>query len=135
MNLQHTMRGASLIEAAVAVALLALITLAVAGSQLTMARAQRTTIWRERALWLADARIELEHAAPGAEAGMTAIAAASLPGGAMKLDGGAGSVRLAIVGWRDGDAAAPVQCGAAGVSARPPSCVRIPFREVMADGH
>ncbi|KVN24677.1 N-terminal cleavage protein [Burkholderia pyrrocinia] len=129
------MRGASLIEATVAVALLAMITLSVAGSQLTMMRAQRTTIWRERALWLADARVELAHAAPGAEAGMTALTAASLPGGAMTIDGGAGSVRLAIVGWRDGDAASPMQCGAAEVSARPPSCVRIPFREVTDDGH
>ncbi|MXN78723.1 hypothetical protein GR157_28825 [Burkholderia sp. 4701] len=135
MNLRHTMRGASLIEATVAVALLAMITLAVAGSQLAMARAQHTTIWRERALWLADARIELEHAAPGAEAGMAALTAASLPGGTTATDGGAGSVRWVVVGWRDGAAAAPVQCGAAGVSARPPSCVRIPFHEAMPDGH
>ncbi|TCW86465.1 hypothetical protein C5O80_00320 [Burkholderia sp. SRS-46] len=133
MNLRHTTRGASLIEAMVAVALLAIIMLAVAGSQLAMARAQRSTIWRERALWLADARIELEHAAPGAAAGMTALTAASLPGGAMTIDGGAGGVRRVLVGWRDGDTAAPVQCGAAGVPARPPSCVRIPFREAMAN--
>ncbi|RQR58409.1 hypothetical protein DIE18_21030 [Burkholderia sp. Bp9125] len=135
MNLRRTMRGASLIEATVAVALLAMITLAVVGSQLAMARAQRTTIWRERALWLADARIELGHVAPGAEGGMAALASASFPGGVVTTEGSAGSVRLAIVSWRDGAAAAPVQCGAAGVSARPPSCVRLPFREAVADGH
>ncbi|KAG8150614.1 type IV pilus modification PilV family protein [Burkholderia catarinensis] len=127
------MRGTSLIEAMLAIALLATVMLAVAGSQLAMARAQRATIWRERALWLADARIERLHAAAGAGDGLAALAAASLPGGAMTLDGGPGGVRYAIVGWRGGHAAAPSRCEAAGVSAQPPSCIRIPFRETGAD--
>lgn len=58
MSTCRAMRGASLIEVMVAVALLAVMMLAVAGSQISMMRAQRTMIWRERALWLADAQIE-----------------------------------------------------------------------------
>ena len=48
--MRNAMRGTSLIEAMLAIALLATVMLAAAGSQLAMARAQRATIWRERAL-------------------------------------------------------------------------------------
>ncbi|KVT58776.1 N-terminal cleavage protein [Burkholderia ubonensis] len=132
MSARRTMRGASLIEAAVAVALLAVMMLAVAGGQFAMARAQRSTIWRERALWLADARIESARAAPDADAGLAALAVASLPDGVMTIDGGPVGARLATVGWRDGDAAG---CETVGRSARSPSCVRIPFREVPANAY
>lgn len=67
---RNAMRGTSLIEATLAIALLATVMLAVAGSQLAMARAQRATIWRERALWLADARIERSYAGAGANAAL-----------------------------------------------------------------
>lgn len=131
------MRGTSLIEATIAVALLALMMLTVAGSQLAMARAQRATIWRERALWLADARIERMRVAPHADAGLAALVAASLPDGTMTIDGGAGGgaggVWRMTVGWRAGDATASARCGAPEVSTHPPSCVQIPFGEVTAD--
>ncbi|MGU7782364.1 type IV pilus modification PilV family protein [Burkholderia sp. PU8-34] len=127
------MRGTSLIEAMIAVALLALVMLTVAGSQLAMARAQRTTIWRERALWLADARIERMRMAPDADASVAALAAASLPDGAITVEGGVGGVRRMTVRWRNGDAKAPMRCGAEEGSMRPPSCARIPFSEVKAD--
>ncbi|CAB3760843.1 MULTISPECIES: type IV pilus modification PilV family protein [Burkholderia] len=127
------MRGTSLIEATLAIALLATVMLAVAGSQLTMARAQQATIWRERALWLADARIERSHAAPEAGDGLAALVAASLPGGAISRADGPDGIRYAIVGWRSGNAAAASRCDEARVSARPPACVRVPFREAGAD--
>nr|WP_249200998.1 hypothetical protein [Burkholderia cenocepacia] len=126
------MRGTSLIEATLAIALLATVMLAVVGSQLTMARAQRTTIWRERALWLADARIERLHAAAADDA-LVALAAASLPGGTMTLDGGPGGIRYVVVGWRGGTQGASPRCGATGTSTQPPSCVRMPFRESVVD--
>ncbi|MEF9444815.1 hypothetical protein DF147_17030 [Burkholderia cenocepacia] len=131
--MRNAMRGTSLIEATLAIALLATVMLAVAGSQLAMARAQRATIWRERALWLADARIERLHAPAAAGDGLAALAAASLPGGAMMLDGGPGGVRYAVVRWRGGDGRASARCDGAGMSTRPPSCVRIPFRERAGD--
>ncbi|MET3214739.1 UNVERIFIED_ORG: type II secretory pathway component PulK [Burkholderia territorii] len=131
--MRNAMRGTSLIEATLAIALLATVMLAAAGSQLAMARAQRATIWRERALWLADARIERLHAAAAADDGLAALAAASLPGGAMTLDGGPGGVRYAVVRWRGGDGLASVRCDAAGMSAQLPSCVRIPFHERAGD--
>ncbi|MGY6238457.1 hypothetical protein [Burkholderia ambifaria] len=130
---RRSMRGTSLLEAVLAVALLAVVMLAVAGSQLAMTRAQRATIWRERALWLADARIERRHAAAGADDGIAALAAASLPGGAMTLDHGPGGVRYMIVGWRGAGAAVSTRCEGAGATVTPPSCVRIPFREVEVD--
>jgi len=130
---RNAMRGTSLIEATLAIALLATVMLAVVGSQLTMARVQRTTIWRERALWLADARIERLHAAAAADDGLVALAAASLPGGAMTLDGGPGGIRYVVVGWRGGNQGASPRCGAAGTSTQPPSCVRMPFRESTVD--
>nr|WP_185732269.1 hypothetical protein [Burkholderia sp. Bp8963] len=136
MNARRMMRGTSLIEATIAVALLALMMLTVAGSQLAMARAQRTTIWRERALWLADARIERMRVAPHADAGLAALVAASLPNGTlgtMTIDGGPGGVRRMTLGWRAGDAMASARCGAPEVSTHPPSCVQIPFGEVAAD--
>ncbi|WP_269505391.1 hypothetical protein [Burkholderia sp. IMCC1007] len=132
-RMRESTRGTSLLEAVLAVALLAVVMLAVAGSQLAMARMQRATIWRERALWLADARIERLHVAATADDGVAALVAASLPGGAMTLDPGAGDVRYAVVGWRDAGAAASARCEAAGVTTGPPSCVRIPFREADAD--
>lgn len=132
--MRHAMRGTSLLEATLAIALLATVMLAVAGSQLAMARAQRATIWRERALWLADARIERLHAAAAVDDGLEASAATSLPGGAMALDGGPGGVRYAVVGWRGGNGGASPRCDAAGASsAQPRSCVRIPFRERARD--
>ncbi|WP_423759286.1 hypothetical protein [Burkholderia sp. NLJ2] len=131
--MRNAMHGTSLIEAMLAIALLAAVMLAVAGSQLAMARTQRATIWRERALWLADARAERSRAGAGADDGLAALAAAALPGGAMSLDDGPGGARYAIVGWRGGSAAASPQCEAAGASAQLPSCVRIPFREADAD--
>ncbi|MBY8609032.1 hypothetical protein K7N18_29845 [Burkholderia arboris] len=131
--MRKAMRGTSLIEAALAIALLATVMLAVTGSQLAMARAQRATIWRERALWLADAHIERLHAAAAADDGLAAWAAAALPGGAVTFDGGPGGVRYAIVRWRGDNAAASPRCEAAGVSAQLPSCVRVPFRERVAD--
>ncbi|WP_423378397.1 hypothetical protein [Burkholderia sp. LMG 32019] len=130
---RNAMRGTSLIEAMLAVALLAAVMLAVAGSQLAMARAQRATIWRERALWLADARIERVHVAVEADDGLAARAAASLPGGALTRGDGPGGVRYAVVGWRGGNAATGPRCDAAGRSAQPSSCVRIPYRETDAD--
>ena len=133
MTMRNAMHGTSLIEAMLAVALLATVMLAVAGSQLAMARTQRATIWRERALWLADARIERPRAGAGADDGLAALAAASLPGGAMTLDDGPAGVRYAIVGWRGGNAAVSPRCEVAGAPAQPPSCVRIPFREAGAD--
>ncbi|HEP6427244.1 TPA: type IV pilus modification PilV family protein [Burkholderia cenocepacia] len=131
--MRNAMRGTSLIEATLAIALLATVMLAVVGSQLAMARAQRATIWRERALWLADARIERLHAAAAADDGLAALAAASLPGGAMTLDGGPGAVRYAVVGWRGGNGGASSRCEATGTSTQPPSCVRMPFRDGLAD--
>ncbi|WP_175843860.1 hypothetical protein [Burkholderia arboris] len=131
--MRKAMRGTSLIEAALAIALLATVMLAVTGSQLAMARAQRATIWRERALWLADAHIERLHVAAAADDGLAARAAAALPGGAVTLDGGPGGVRYALVRWRGDNAAASSRCEAAGVSAQLPSCVRVPFRERVAD--
>ncbi|MDR8731780.1 type IV pilus modification PilV family protein [Burkholderia pseudomultivorans] len=135
MTVRHASRGTSLLEATLAIALLAIVMLAVAGSQLAMAQAQRVTIWRERALWLADARIERMHAAPAAGDGLAALAAASLPGGAMSLDAAAGGMRFVVVGWRAGDAAASSRCGDARGSKELPACVRIPFREGDADAH
>ncbi|MCR4465047.1 hypothetical protein [Burkholderia sp. SCN-KJ] len=128
-------RGTSLLEAVLAIALLATVMLAVAGSQLAMTRAQRATIWRERALWLADARIERRHAATGADDGIAALAAASLPGGTMTLDDGPAGVRYVVVGWRDTNAyaATSARCEGAGATVKPASCVRIPFREAHAD--
>lgn len=123
--------GTSLIEVMVAVALLAALMLAVAGSQLAMLRAQRTTIWRERALWLADARIEGARAAAGADPGLAALAAASLPDGTVTVAAGQGDARVAVVAWRDGDAAAP--CDAWHASLRLPSCARVPFAEAHRD--
>ncbi|AXF19771.1 hypothetical protein CUJ89_04075 [Burkholderia pyrrocinia] len=133
MATRDAMHGTSLIEAMLAIALLAAVMLAVAGSQLAMARVQRATIWRERALWLADARIERSHAGAGGDDGLAALAVASLPGGAMTLNDGPGGVRYAVVGWRGSDVVASPRCEAAGMSAQPPSCVRIPFREAGAD--
>ena len=49
-RMRSRMQGASLLEAVLAIALLAMVMLAVAGSQLAMPRAQRSTMWRERAL-------------------------------------------------------------------------------------
>ncbi|MCA8234134.1 type IV pilus modification PilV family protein [Burkholderia cenocepacia] len=129
---RSAMRGTSLIEATLAIALLVTVMLAVVGSQLTMARVQRTTIWRERALWLADARIERLHAA-AADDGLVALAAASLPGGAMTIDGGPGGIRYVVVGWRGGNQGASPGCGATGTSTQPPSCVRMPFRDSAVD--
>ncbi|WP_175871620.1 hypothetical protein [Burkholderia sp. BCC0397] len=131
--MRHAMRGTSLIEATLAIALLATVMLAVVGSQLAMARAQRATIWRERALWLADARIERLHAAAAADDGLAALAAVSLPGGAMTLDGGPGGVRYAVVRWRGGNGGAPLRCDVVGASTQPPSCVRMPFRDRAGD--
>lgn len=126
-------RGTSLLEAVLAVALLAVVMLAVAGSQLAMVRMQRATIWRERALWFADARIERLSVAATAGDSVASLVAASLPGGTMTLDRGTAGVRYAIVGWRDADATASTRCEAAGVTTKPPSCVRIPFWEAGAD--
>ncbi|UQN68729.1 prepilin-type N-terminal cleavage/methylation domain-containing protein [Burkholderia multivorans] len=128
-------RGKSLLEAMLAIALLAIVMLAVAGSQLAMARAQRAMVWRERALWLADARLEYRRAARGADGGVATLAAASLPGGSTAIESGPGGVQFAIVAWRGERTVAPsqAQCGNAVPSAQPPSCVRIPFREVDAD--
>ncbi|WP_423391640.1 type IV pilus modification PilV family protein [Burkholderia sp. LMG 21824] len=131
--MRNAMRGTSLIEAMLAIALLATVMLAVAGSQLAMARAQRATIWRERALWMADARIERLRVAAQADDGLAARAAATLPGGAMLRGDGPGGVRYAVVGWRGGNAATGPRCDAAGRSVQPPSCVRIPYREADAD--
>ena len=131
--MRNAMRGTSLLEAMLAVALLAAVMLAVAGSQLAMARAQRATIWRERALWLADARIERLHVAAQADDGLAARAAASLPGGAMTRGDGPGGVSYAVVGWHGGHAATGPRCDATGRPAQPPSCVRIPYRETDAD--
>lgn len=133
MSARRAVRGTSLIEVMVAVALLAIVMLAVAGSQLSMMRAQRTTIWRERALWLADARIERMRVAPDADDGLSALAAASLPDGTVAVDGGQGGVRIATVGWRDGDSAAPARCEAVSALARVSSCMRIPFAEGRVD--
>ncbi|WP_111998900.1 type IV pilus modification PilV family protein [Burkholderia cepacia] len=131
--MRNAMRGTSLLEAMLAVALLATVMLAVAGSQLAMARAQRATIWRERALWLADARIERLHVAAQADDGLAARAAASLPGGAMMRGDGPGGVSYAVVGWRGGHAATGPRCDATGRPAELSSCVRIPYRETDAD--
>ncbi|VWC84787.1 cleavage protein [Burkholderia lata] len=131
--MRNAMRGTSLIEAMLAIALLATVMLAVAGSQLAMARAQRAMIWRERALWLADARIERVHAAAEADDGLAARVAASLPGGVMTKGDGPDGLRYAVVGWRGGNAATGPRCDAAGRSTQPPSCVRIPYREADAD--
>ncbi|MBN3797072.1 hypothetical protein G3N99_19035 [Burkholderia sp. Ac-20392] len=131
--MRNAMRGTSLIEAMLAIALLATVMLAVAGSQLAMARAQRATIWRERALWLADARIERLHVAAEADDGLAARVVASLPGGAMTKDDGPDGVRYTIVGWRGGKAATGARCEAAGRATQPPSCVRIPYREADAN--
>lgn len=129
--------GASLIEVMVAVALLAAVMLAVAGSQLAMLRAQRVTIWRERALWLADARIEGACAAAGADPGLAALAAASLPGGTVAVAAGQGDARVAVVAWRDGDgdAGTAALCDAAHASLRLPSCASVPFAEARCDAH
>ena len=127
MSTCRAMRGASLIEVMVAVALLAVMMLAVAGSQISMMRAQRTMIWRERALCLADAQIERMRMAPDAHIGVSAPATGLLPEGTITIGTGAGGVQLAIVGWRDDDAAAPARCDAASPSAQMLSCVRIPF--------
>ncbi|RQR36857.1 hypothetical protein [Burkholderia sp. Bp9142] len=132
---RRLMHGTSLLEAVLALALLAAVMLAVAGSQLAMTRAQRATIWRERALWLADARIERRHAGADAGDGIAALAAASLPGGTMTLDGGPGGIRYVMVGWRDADAAASTRCEGAAVTLKPPSCVRIPFQEAEANAN
>ncbi len=122
--------GTSLIEVMVAVALLAALMLAVAGSQLAMLRAQRTTIWRERALWLADARIEGARAAASADPWLVALAAASLPDGTVTVAAGQGDARVAVVAWRDGAAA---RCDAWRASSRLPSCARVPFAEARRD--
>ncbi|AOI56737.1 PulJ/GspJ family protein [Burkholderia diffusa] len=128
---RKSMHGTSLLEAVLAVALLATVMLAVAGSQLAMTRAQRATIWRERALWLADARIESRRAVAGSDDGIAALASASLPDGTTALDGAPADVRYVTVGWRDAHAYAPTsaRCDSARVTAVPPSCVRMPFRE------
>ncbi|ALK17682.1 hypothetical protein CEQ23_08555 [Burkholderia cepacia] len=131
--MRNAMRGTSLLEAMLAVALLAAVMLAVAGSQLAMARAQRATIWRERALWLADARIERLHVAAQADDGLAARAAASLPGGEMMRGDGPDGASYAVVGWRGGHSATGPRCDATGRPAQPPSCVRIPYRETDAD--
>ncbi|RQT90284.1 hypothetical protein DF041_24635 [Burkholderia cepacia] len=131
--MRNAMRGTSLLEAMLAVALLAAVMLAVAASQLAMARAQRATIWRERALWLADARIERLHVAAQADDGLAARAAASLPGGAMMRGDGPGGASYAVVGWRGGHSATGPRCDATSRPAQPPSCVRIPYRETDAD--
>ncbi|CAN0618738.1 conserved protein of unknown function [Burkholderia multivorans] len=125
--------GTSLIEVMVAVALLAALMLAVAGSQLAMMRAQRTTIWRERALWLADARIEGARASAGADPGLAAWAATSLPDGTVTVAAGQGDARVAVVAWRDGDAGAAAPCDAWHASLRLPSCARVPFAEARRD--
>ncbi|KVM98610.1 PulJ/GspJ family protein [Burkholderia diffusa] len=128
---RKSMHGTSLLEAVLAVALLATVMLAVAGSQLAMTRAQRATIWRERALWLADARIESRRVVAGSDDGIAALASASLPDGTTALDGGPAGVRYVTVGWRDAHAYAPTsaRCESVRVTAGPPSCVRMPFRE------
>ncbi|VWC13999.1 cleavage protein [Burkholderia latens] len=135
MRSRGRMHGTSLLEAVLAIALLAMVMLAVAGSQLAMARAQRATMWRERALWLADARIERRHAAAGVGDDIAALVSASLPGGTMTLDDGAAGVRYVIVGWRGTDSAASTSasCERAEAIVEPPSCVRIPFRDAHAD--
>jgi Tfp pilus assembly protein PilV len=133
MTRRHAMAGTSLIEVMVAVGLLAMMMLAVAGSQLAMLRTQRTTIWRERALWLADSRIEGARVVPDADPGLAALAAAGLPAGRLTVDAGSGGVRFAVVGWRDGDRVAPARCDASDMSARPPPCVRMPFVEARID--
>jgi Tfp pilus assembly protein PilV len=125
--------GTSLIEVMVAVALLAALMLAVTGSQLAMLRAQRTTIWRERALWLADARIEGARAAASADPWLVALAAASLPDGTVTVVAGQGDARVAVVVWRDGDAGAAAPCDAWRASSRLPSCARVPFAEARRD--
>ncbi|CAG9246318.1 MULTISPECIES: type II secretion system protein J [Burkholderia] len=132
---RKSMHGTSLLEAVLAVALLATVMLAVAGSQLAMTRAQRATIWRERALWLADARIESRRAVAGADDGIAALASASLPGGTTALDDGPAGVRYVTVGWRDAQASAPTsaRCESARAAVGPPSCVRMPFREAEVD--
>lgn len=128
---RKSMHGTSLLEAVLAVALLAMVMLAVAGSQLAMTRAQRATIWRERALWLADARIESRRAVAGADNGIAALASGSLPGGTTALDDGPGGVRYVTIGWREAQASAPAsaRCESARAAVWPPSCVRMPFRE------
>lgn len=128
--MRKSIRGTSLLEATLAVALLATVMLAVAGSQLTMARTQRATVWRERALWLADARIERLHVAAGADDALAGVAAASLPGGVIAVEDGAGGMRYVVVRWRDDDGAIPPRCEGAQRSTKPPSCVRIPFRDL-----
>jgi|GEM_PF-981535 len=132
---RKSMHGTSLLEAVLAVALLATVMLAVAGSQLAMTRAQRATIWRERALWLADARIERGHVATGADNGIAALAALSLPDGTMTLDDGPAGVRYVTVGWRDTNAyaATSARCEGAGATVKPASCVRMPFWEAHGD--
>ncbi|MDN7906949.1 hypothetical protein QZM18_22920 [Burkholderia diffusa] len=132
---RKSMHGTSLLEAVLAVALLATVMLAVAGSQLAMTRAQRATIWRERALWLADARIERRHAVAGADDGIAALVSASLPGGTTALDDGPAGVRYVTVGWRDAHAhtLTSARCERARATVGPPSCVRIPFREAEVD--
>ncbi|MGU7813918.1 PulJ/GspJ family protein [Burkholderia sp. AW49-1] len=128
---RKSMCGTSLLEAVLAVALLATVMLAVAGSQLAMTRAQRATIWRERALWLADARIEGRHAAAGTDDDIAALVSASLPGGTTALDDGPAGVRYVTVGWRDAHASAltSARCESARATVGAPSCARIPFRE------
>lgn len=128
---RRTIGGTSLIEAMVAVALLAMMMLAVAGSQLAMMRTQRAVIWREHALWLADARIEGARATPDAASGLAAPAAAMLPAGAIAIEPGRGGVQVAIASWRDGDAAASAGCEAAGAATA--ACVRMPFGEARID--
>ncbi|WP_322026825.1 hypothetical protein [Burkholderia sp. BCC1977] len=134
---RKSMHGTSLLEAVLAVALLATVMLAVAGSQLAMTRAQRATIWRERALWLADARIERRHAAAGADDGIAALVAASLPGGTMTLDDGPAGVRYVMVGWRDTDVsvAPSTRCEGSAATVKQASCVRMPFREAEANAN
>ncbi|KVN50018.1 N-terminal cleavage protein [Burkholderia territorii] len=134
---RKSMHGTSLLEAVLAVALLAAVMLAVTGSQLAMTRAQRATIWRERALWLADARIESRRAMAGADDGIAALASASLPGGTSALDNGPAGIRYVTVGWRElrahADTPPSARCESARSAVGPPSCVRMPFREAGAD--
>ncbi|AOK03651.1 N-terminal cleavage protein [Burkholderia latens] len=134
-RMRSRMQGTSLLEAVLAIALLAMVMLAVAGSQLAMTRAQRSTMWRERALWLADARIERRRAAADAGDDIAALVAASLPGGTVTLDGGAAGVSSVVVGWHGTDASASTssRCERADAVVKPPSCVRIPFREANAN--
>ncbi|WP_218883712.1 type IV pilus modification PilV family protein [Burkholderia guangdongensis] len=136
MQGRRVIAGTSLIEVMVAVALLAMVMLGVAGSQLAMMRAQRTAIWRERALWFADARVEGARVSPAADPGLAALVAAGLPGGTLAVDAAHAGSTVVIVGWRDRDAGARARCDGSvsfSLSADLATCVRMPFMEAHVD--